>query len=254
MKKNENSQNKLKIKHSSVAGCYWLLLHVLIYQPSVMSLPPGPASSCKRALHKRARSQTLKDIGRLCCARQPPPPTPLPPSHKPGLVWLLAPSPWFWWMPDELKRARRVQSTHCSIAPASVPSPCLPWHFLNLMEKKNEPITNQVKCQTAYLSILMSNNDQVAANQPMSAVPMSCWEGGPDVCCLLSTYTRTAQIKSGERIPKPIDPAANTEQLIFESPRSWKYKRSAQSSHRGTKSPQIIRRVRMSEGWSWGVR
>lgn len=39
---------------------------------------------------------------------------------------------------------------------------------------KNEPITNQVKCQTAYLSVLMSNNDQVAANQPVSAVPVSC--------------------------------------------------------------------------------
>lgn len=72
MLKNANSQNKLKIKHKSATGCFWLLLHFLIYQSSVMSLPPGPASSCKRALHKRARSQTLKDIGRLCCARQPP--------------------------------------------------------------------------------------------------------------------------------------------------------------------------------------
>lgn len=166
-----------------------------------MSLPPGPASSCKRALRKRVRSQTLKDIGRLCCARQPPPHHLHPPT-KPGLVWLLAPSPWFWWMPDELKCARRVQSTHSSIAPASVPSPCLPWHFLNLMEKKNEPITNQVKCQTAYLSVLMSNNDQVAANQPMSAVPVSCWEGGrmSAVCCLLTREAHKLKAVKGSQI------------------------------------------------------
>lgn len=202
MKKNANSQNKLKLKHSSAAGCFWLLLHFLIYQPSVMSLPPGPASSCKRALHKRARSQTLKDIGRLCCARQPTATSNPPP--KPGLVWLLAPSPWFWWMPDELKRACRVQSTHCSIAPASVPSPCLPWHFLNLMEEKNEPITNQVKCQTAYLSVLMSNNDQVAANQPMSAVPVSCWEGGrmSAVCCLLTREPHKLKAVKGSQSHK----------------------------------------------------
>lgn len=72
-----------------------------------------PASSCKRALHKRARSQTLKDFGRLCCARQHAPPPP-----KPGLVWLLALSAWFWWMPDELKRARRVHTA------AWPPHPC----------------------------------------------------------------------------------------------------------------------------------
>lgn len=47
-----------------------------------------------------------------------------------------------------------------------------------------------MKCQTAYLYVLMSNNDQVAANQPMSVVL--------DVCCLLSTYTRTAAMKGSQ--------------------------------------------------------
>lgn len=69
-----------------------------------------------------------------------------------------------------------------------------------------------MKCQTAYLYVLMSNNDQVAANQPMSVVP-SCRGGWMFAFYLHKNRTN----KSDERIPKPFDPMTNTEQGIFKS-------------------------------------
>lgn len=59
-------------------------------------------------------------------------------------------------MPAELKCARRVHTA--ASLPAPVHSPCLPWHFLSLMEKMVH-CKRQVKCQTAYLYILISNNE-----------------------------------------------------------------------------------------------
>lgn len=60
-------------------------------------------------------------------------------------------------MPAELKCAHRVHTA--APLPAAVPSPCLPWHFLSLMEKKMSHCKRQVKCQRAYLYILISNNE-----------------------------------------------------------------------------------------------
>ena len=59
-------------------------------------------------------------------------------------------------MPAELKCAHRVHTA--ASLPAPVPSPCLPWHFLSLMEKMAH-CKRHVKCQTAYLYILISNNE-----------------------------------------------------------------------------------------------
>lgn len=59
-------------------------------------------------------------------------------------------------MPAEPKCAHRVHTA--ASLPALVPSPCLPWHFLSLMEKTAH-CKRQVKCQTAYLYILISNNE-----------------------------------------------------------------------------------------------
>lgn len=103
------------VKHSSATICRLApssLPHTSVFSDATSS---WPCLLCKRALHKRARSQTLKDIGRLCCARQHGGPL------RPGLVWLLALSAWFWWMPDELKRACRVHTAA---------SPPHPWPHL----------------------------------------------------------------------------------------------------------------------------
>lgn len=59
-------------------------------------------------------------------------------------------------MPAELKCAHRV---HTAVSlPTLMPSPCLPWQFLGLMEKMAH-CKRQVKCQTAYLYILISDNE-----------------------------------------------------------------------------------------------
>lgn len=108
---------------------YWLLLYFLIHQSSV-TVPPVPSSSCKRAPHKRARSQTLKDIGRLCCARQ---------HRAPPQTWTCLAAGTVAMVLMNARWAETCpQSTHCSIT-TSIPSPCLSWQFLNLMEEK---ITN----------------------------------------------------------------------------------------------------------------
>lgn len=72
-------------------------------------LPPPVNELCTRE-HEARHSKTLADFA--------VPDNTAPPPPKPGLVWLLALSAWFWWMPDELKRARRVHTA------AWPPHPC----------------------------------------------------------------------------------------------------------------------------------
>lgn len=89
-----------------------------------------------------------------------------------------------------------------------------------------------MKCQTAYLYVLMSNNDQVAANQPVSAAPMSC-RGGRMFAFYLH---KNRANKSDERITKPFDLMTNTEQEIFKLPNheNMKIQRKVTPADRGT--------------------
>lgn len=133
-----------------------------------MSHPPGGTSYCRLsiaiicmmtrdkaqqgALYERLWSQTLKDIGRLRWAQ--PKHTTLPSNL--GLFSCWHPKASVRCMPAELKCAHRVHTA--ASLPALVPSPCLPWHFLSLMGKMAH-CKRQVKCQTAYLTILINNNE-----------------------------------------------------------------------------------------------
>lgn len=80
-----------------------------------------------------------------------------------GLFSSWQPQASIWCMPAELQCARRVHTA--ASLPAPMPSPCLPWHFVSLMgagrgkKKKTAHCKRQVKCQTAYLYILISNNE-----------------------------------------------------------------------------------------------
>lgn len=60
-------------------------------------------------------------------------------------------------MPAELKSVHSVH-TVASLLALLMPSLCLPWHFTRLMEKVTH-CSWQVKSQTTYLYILISNNE-----------------------------------------------------------------------------------------------
>lgn len=143
---------------------------VVLDQHEVMSHPPGRSSCCKlsRAIICKMTSECSSTRSSVCETMRPDSQrhwqTLLSsdqiyntlPSNL-GLFSCWHPKASVRCMPAELKCAHRVHTA--ASLPALVPSPCLPWHFLSLMEKKMAHCKWQVKCQWAYLYILISSNE-----------------------------------------------------------------------------------------------
>lgn len=91
---------------------------------------PLPVNELCTREHEARHSKTLADFA-VPDNTAPPPPTQTWTCLAAGTVGMI--------LMDARWAETCPQSTHCSMATTSMPSPCLPWHFLNLMEKK---ITN----------------------------------------------------------------------------------------------------------------
>lgn len=140
---------------------------------------------CMRRREAR-HSKTLADIAGLSPYNTAP--------SNPGLFscWHLEAS--VWCTPAELKCAHRGHTT--ASLPTPLHSPCLPWHFLSLMEKeKNGPLQNdkwsaREHIYTSQLAVMESSRCQ-RSDASGGCVVLT----GLNVCCLPSTRMRIAQIK-----------------------------------------------------------
>lgn len=178
-------------------------IHRLSFQSALMSLPPSHASDCELSvaitckMTSSTRScawewiQTLEDIGRLCWVLQ----------QGPRQTWTCLAA-----------GTRRRPSDECQLS-WNVPTEytvqhhyqCLCPHLVYLGTFWVCHCKWQVKCQTAYLYILISNND--ACYLPSDLMPVDtvlCWR------LLFAFYLHeNCTNKPGERILEPLDPMTN---------------------------------------------
>lgn len=134
----------------------WILIHLsmrlLFSVSSVMSRPLGLTSCCKpsTAIICKMTSEHSSTRSSVCATMKPDTQRHWQTSLSSAQIYNTLPSNlglFSCWhpkasvrcMPAELKCAHRVHTA--ASLPALMPSPCLPWHFLNLMGKK-WPIAN----------------------------------------------------------------------------------------------------------------